>query len=285
MFFCGKKIVYLHCYEEKEKGEAAGFARFSEEKGRYKVQICIRKVTQWEDGSYQVLFEGIHKAVVLGEIRIKRGEGVFECLLPFKEGRFCFDKEEEAQDNPVDIAVCGRQEKSIRGHLKATNCENILEKKTEEQAEEKADKQAEYKGKIPEIAKAEKDVSEMRQEWVEDYAGDKWKQLQKVYPKVHPFGDDREYISIEPKDFIVLQSSYQKLVNNSFLLHGFYNYRHIILGSGSGLGTETGYYLGVPGTFYEREKMVAVMFGFEGFECSGPVEIGKFGYYMRRVEL
>ena len=45
------------------------------------------------------------------------------------------------------------------------------------------------------------------------------------------------------------------------------------------------FHLGVPGSFYEREKMVAVMFGFEGFECNGPVEIGKFGYYMRRVEL
>lgn len=124
-----------------------------------------------------------------------------------------------------------------------------------------------------------------RQEWVEGYAEDKWQQLCKIYPKVHPFGDKREFITIEPKDFIILQSSYQKLVNNSFLLHGFYNYRHIILGICSELSNEEGYYLGVPGSFYEREKMVAVMFGFEGFECSGPVEVGKFGYYMRRVEL
>lgn len=37
--------------------------------------------------------------------------------------------------------------------------------------------------------------------------------------------------------------------------------------------------------FYEREKMVAIMFGFEGFETEGKVEDGKFGYYMRKVEI
>jgi len=124
-----------------------------------------------------------------------------------------------------------------------------------------------------------------KQEWVEDFAEDKWQQLLKTYPRVHPFGDERVFITLEPKDFVILHSSCQKLVNNSFLLHGFYNYRHIILGFCSGIGTGEECYLGVPGTYYEREKMVAVMFGFEGFECNGPVENGKFGYYMRKVEL
>ena len=60
----------------------------------------------------------------------------------------------------------------------------------------------------------------------------------------------------------------------------------MILGPDKELGGDGNcYYLGVPGTYFEREKMVAIMFGFEGFECDGAVEIGKFGYYMRRVEL
>ena len=38
--------------------------------------------------------------------------------------------------------------------------------------------------------------------------------------------------------------------------------------------------------FYEREKMVALMFGFEAFECPGGVaRAGEFGYYLRKVEL
>ena len=109
---------------------------------------------------------------------------------------------------------------------------------------------------------------------------DKWEQILSSYDQIHPYGDDRTYVKIEPKDFIILQSKYQHLVNNSFLLHGFYNYRYVILGK------EDDYYLGVPGVFYKREKMVALMFGFEAFECEdGVAEEGKFGYYLRKVEL
>lgn len=110
---------------------------------------------------------------------------------------------------------------------------------------------------------------------------DKWEQLLDTYEQIHPYGDDRVYIKIEPRDFVILQSNYQHLVNNSFLLHGFYNYRYIILGK-----EQDCYYLGVPGVFYEREKMVALMFGFEAFECpGGNVGAGEFGYYLRKVEL
>lgn len=108
----------------------------------------------------------------------------------------------------------------------------------------------------------------------------KWEQLLTTYEQIHPYGDNRIYIKLEPKDFIVLRENYQHLVNNSFLLHGFYNYRYLIL------GREKDFYLGVPGVFYEREKMVALMFGFEAFECEGGgAEEGKFGYYLRKVEL
>ena len=109
---------------------------------------------------------------------------------------------------------------------------------------------------------------------------DKWEQILDLYEQIHPYGDERVYVKLEPKDFVILQSGYQHLVNNSFLLHGFYNYRYIILGK------EQNFYLGVPGVFYEREKMVAQMFGFEAFECpGGNVRAGEFGYYLRKVEL
>ena len=46
------------------------------------------------------------------------------------------------------------------------------------------------------------------------------------------------------------------------------------------------YYIGVPGNFYEREKQVAGMFGFESFEGKvEPAQNGDFGYYMIPVEI
>lgn len=261
MFFNGKRIVYLHCCEDHIKGASAGFARFLKEGDHYKLDISIQKMQDWTNGSYQIVLEGSHKDIDLGEITLRQGTGMAVRILSVKGDRLCFGKEEEIADELYGIAVCGSDTKKICGHWKEPE--------------------------VTALKAAGKENEEVKVEWeqVEDYAADKWQQLCKAYTKVHPFGDRREFISIEPKDFIILQSAYQKLVNNSFLLHGFYNYRHIILGPQSGLGNERSFYLGVPGAFYEREKMVASMFGFEGFECDGPVENGKFGYYMRRVEL
>ena len=114
---------------------------------------------------------------------------------------------------------------------------------------------------------------------------DKWEQLEKLYPRIHPFGDSREYLSITPRDFIVMARQYQELVQNSFLLHGYYNYGHLIL-TKIMEGDEDRYYLGVPGVYFDREKQAALMFGFEGFEAgTDKMEDGGFGYYMKRVEI
>lgn len=114
---------------------------------------------------------------------------------------------------------------------------------------------------------------------------DKWQQLQMIYPHIYPFQDEREYLSLRPEDFVILSSNAYRLVRNSFLLHGYYNYEHLILTNVSSKGASQ-YYIGVPGNFYEKEKQVAIMYGFNSFECkSEPAEEGDFGYYMIRVEL
>ncbi|MFR6590478.1 MAG: hypothetical protein ACLURV_10550 [Gallintestinimicrobium sp.] len=95
-------------------------------------------------------------------------------------------------------------------------------------------------------------------------SADKWEQLCTMYPEIHPFRDSREYLSIAPKVCGSVQGI-QKLVHNSFLLHGYYNCRHLILGRIRQKDAWQ-YYIGVPGNFYDREKMVAEMFGFEAFE-------------------
>ncbi len=114
---------------------------------------------------------------------------------------------------------------------------------------------------------------------------DKWTQLCAIYPHIRPFRDKREYLSIGPADFVLFPAASYKLVNNSFLLHGYYNYHHLILTRLEQKG-EYLYYIGVPGSYFEKEKQVAIMFGFESFECeTEPAQAGDFGYYMMRTEL
>ncbi len=113
----------------------------------------------------------------------------------------------------------------------------------------------------------------------------KWEQLWAIYPHKTPFSDEREYLSMGPGDFVILGERHFKLANNSFLLHGYYNYQHLILTRIREKG-QSRYYIGVPGLFMEREKKTAVMFGFQSFESAiEPAEEGDFGYYMIPVEL
>lgn len=141
--------------------------------------------------------------------------------------------------------------------------------------------------KIPreELREEPKEEPALEQERFQTLYEDKWTQLTRYYRKMRPFGDGREYLSIRPEDFIILQEKYQKLVGNSFLLHGYYNYGHVILERQKEDGCYR-YYLGVPGIYHEREKQVAGMFGFVGFEgAASPCAEGSFGYYMLPVEI
>ncbi len=114
---------------------------------------------------------------------------------------------------------------------------------------------------------------------------DKWEQLCRMYPVVHPIGNQVDFLKITPEDFVVLRQEYQGLVRNSFLLHGYYNYNHILLGK-----YPDKYYIGVPGIMHEQERLAAAMFGFVGFEAAMTPkeqrETGdRFGYYMMEVEI
>ncbi|MBQ3035748.1 MAG: hypothetical protein IJD31_02340 [Lachnospiraceae bacterium] len=108
---------------------------------------------------------------------------------------------------------------------------------------------------------------------------DKWEVFKKKYPILYPFRGQGPYVSIKPVDLQLLDEKYHKLTENSFLMHAFYQYRHMILGEYEQDGS-TYFYVGVPGEFVKKEQESAAMFGFEGYEHSGDL-----GYYLYRVEL
>ena len=146
--------------------------------------------------------------------------------------------------------------------------------KSEDRTEGKPDVPGNNHAEQPDVRKAPVKLME-----------DKWQQLSAIYPHIQPFRDERDYLSLTPSDFVLFPDRFYRAVNNSFLLHGYYNYHHLILARIERRG-EIIYYIGVPGNFFEREKQVAIMFGFESFECeTEPAKTGDFGYYMMRTEL
>ena len=124
-----------------------------------------------------------------------------------------------------------------------------------------------------------------REPSVQKMQPDKWRQLTEKFPWTRPFRDERWYLLLDLPDLILLPKQYYPLVENSFLLHGYYNYGHLILARICRRGTEK-FYIGVPGNFYEKEKQIAVLFGFESFEPKAePAGEGDFGYYMIGVDI
>ncbi|HEX3021923.1 MAG TPA: DUF6128 domain-containing protein [Lachnospiraceae bacterium] len=108
------------------------------------------------------------------------------------------------------------------------------------------------------------------------------------YPAICPFEDDEiiKCVRIEPGDIGLFPIENWVLGNNSFLLHGYYNYRHLIFAKRKLLdGFE--YILGVPGVFYNREKFMAKMFGFNQFKSSKLDEqkTGQYGYWYVKINM
>jgi hypothetical protein len=102
------------------------------------------------------------------------------------------------------------------------------------------------------------------------------------YPRIYPFEDNEIIlcIKIEPKDIGYLPAEAWVLSNNSFLLHGYYCYNHLILAKMKD-GNSSRYILGVPGIYHNRERFMARMFGFDCFKSVRKRELrqGDFGYW------
>ncbi|WP_276929457.1 DUF6128 domain-containing protein [Herbinix luporum] len=108
------------------------------------------------------------------------------------------------------------------------------------------------------------------------------------YPRIYPFEDNEvtRCVKIEPKDIGMLPAELWILSNNSFLLHGYYCYHHLIFAE---LVDSYGcrYFIGVPGIYHNRERFMARMFGFELFKSIRKRELkqGDFGYWYMEINI
>lgn len=114
-----------------------------------------------------------------------------------------------------------------------------------------------------------------------------WQMMLETYPVLMPFEGEEEIlcIRIELKELRLLPRRYWYLGNNSFLLHGFFNYRYLILGQMEVQGMKR-WFLGVPGVFQNQEKVMAAIFGFPEFkaEKTAKQKTNQFGYWYRFMD-
>ena len=85
---------------------------------------------------------------------------------------------------------------------------------------------------------------------------------------IDAFEDDYFYdcVEVTPELLKQLPIEDDAVVNNSFLVHGYYNFKHILFGKVCENDNNTRYFIGVPGMYCNRERFMASMFGFCNFK-------------------
>lgn len=143
------------------------------------------------------------------------------------------------------------------------------ERQTEQRSSREPERQAEPQNsrELERTTERQKSTEPEYDSLDEPDSGDKQEELQIGFRKIIELGVLEE------------EMLFRSYLHNSFLLHGYYNYGHLVLDERNGESR-----LGVPGNYYEREQMVAAMFGFPDFEPAGKekIQTGTFGYYFTK---
>lgn len=277
-----RKIFYVDCYYEEEKERNIGFVKLEEE-GIFVMLRGLPMRGETVCKIYAITNENNRKYLV--DVPLNNGYG---------QAQFLWSKGIKAKDCreiyiPIDqkrhgSCIIEQNNQKNTPDMKKTNIQTFRQNQNIIQIQEPLSVKNRQVEQKPIIEPFTESMPVMEQ--------DKWKQLCKNFPQVHIF-PEADTIVIKPKDMIILTQEYHELATNSFVLHAYYNYRQLLL-LRYHQGTEETYYLGVPGIYYEREKRIALMFGFEGFE-NGESRLvnedrrqayaGCFGYYMKQVSI
>ena len=177
--------------------------------------------------------------------------------------------EEDAED-----AADTNADKTEEQELAVTATENIRKEDKQEEDKQEEDKQEreEQQRKLQIRTGGEDRGHQIDQEW---------EQIRSSCHKVEDCRELGEVYRVNKGNFAVLPESMKHILQNSFLVHGLMNYGYLLLFRVDEKVRQFG--VGVPGVYYEKEKLVAEMFGFSQFWCDGGSDNGKFGYYLRIV--
>ena len=304
MYFFDKKTEYLVWKLQESQARGVGMVRFSVLDEVCRIEVAVTGCARVQ-GTYLVYLVSGDMKSLLGEIVLDKGRGnqffrgktgsLGHLAFPYTQvtGIYIDLKTEGSLEQKWLPAATTEEETGIEvpeevKALKVAEAKVASEEETRAEIVEEEAKQVKQENMKEQKKKIAEELGEER--CPPDKEGfqlhtDKWQQLCVIYPIVHPFGDGRAYLSIEPRDFVILQEKFQPMVQNSFLLHGFYHYKHLLLGRHK-QGRNIQYYLGVPGVFYEKEKSAALFYGFESFEGAVmPAAEGSFGYYLKKVQI
>ena len=295
-------VTYIYAYENNNKNQNVGFAKVDIRGDYCQVEIHLKRTGYTNVKCPVYLFVRENEVIVgveIGEIALVNGCGDFvrqlNCngvgetpycmkdmkgILIFLDNTVMFASQwdekaiyrenfkpyEETKEIPVEQAEDAAEEPEESGQMEKLQVESVQAQQSREQQTEELQPEAQRSGDM----------------WM-----DLWEKLNGMYGAKNLFENMPEIsgIHMELKDLRELPKKYWYLGSNSFLLHGFFNYRHLLLGK---VENESGrkWFIGVPGIYQNQEKVLAAVFGFPEFrqEKDTGVKTGQFGYWYRFMD-
>lgn len=273
-------IRYLYEYEQEKKMRNVGFVKVEQDMDQCVIHVHGKGFRMEENaqGLLVYLFWNTEDKC------IGIPQGVTEVPGPAVNWQLCYTPEDVGKKENYDL-VNGIILKDVNGHWYAAvwndDVVNICRMEMWKMEEDSV--QGEEPGCKQGLAQDE--GLECEQELVQDKE-----------PECGKLKDDLEkepYLGIkvrkiQRKDMVCLPRCEWRHANNSFLIHGYYNYHHLIL-----TVRDDRLKLGVPGVYHPQEERAAESFGFPEFIPAEELNLKltdeekndreKFGYWCRNI--
>lgn len=251
-------IQYLYEYENGKKVRNLGFMKVEKQMDKSVIQIYAKQLDeimgilfQREDGSkYLAAWEACEEDEAMCAEESRRDGGMMQAR-------------EQRRDEEMMQTREQRRDEEMMQARESRRDEEVMQEETSQREKEMPSQDA---------------GTERESTWKNEE--------EDVNTYIPP--NSRHCEKIQRQDLSRLPRREWRLANNSFLLHGFYNYHHLLYIEE---GDQT--WIGVPGIFHEKEKMAANAFGFTKFIRPTDMDISlsedekntyeDFGYWCRQV--
>ena len=307
-------ITYIYEYRDGKREKNAGFAKMEIRGTEYRLQVHLRGLSS--RGEYEVsLFTDQGEKLLLfpiGKLTVLNGSGdyatawqaeklkqygcTFEELdgLAVTDGEawYCLTRWTDKEPGTAPMQFAWWQEKRDLSDAETEAGQEGIDKPDSTGGKEKEGNIWKEKGKSadgrmteePEWQDESLRATEMtaRNIFPQFSWEDLWGRLCASYPHFEVHGErESECVRMELKDLKELPGKYWYMGNNSFLLHGFFNYRYLVLGKMA----DGSFFIGVPGIYQRQEHVMAAIFGFPEFlSCDTGKNQNYFGYWYQILE-
>ena len=273
-------IRYLYEYEQEKKMRNVGFVKVEQDVDQCVIHVHGKGFRMEENaqGLRVYLFWNTEDKC------IGIPQGVTEVPGPAVNWQLCYTPENVGKKENYDL-VNGIILKDVNGHWYAAvwndDVVNVCRMEMWKMEEDSVQgEETECKNGL-----AQDEETECKKETLQDEESESGKLEDDLEKEACLGGKVRK---IQRKDMVCLPRCEWRHANNSFLIHGYYNYHHLIL-----TVRDDRLKLGVPGVYHPQEEKAAESFGFPEFIPAEELDLKltdeekndreKFGYWCRDI--